>query len=74
MKINRLKEIRKIRNLTENELANYLNISKSKYINYEKDINNIPITALPEICKYLNISADYILGLTNNPKPYPKKK
>ena len=32
----------------------------------EKGINVMPVTYLPKICKILNVSADYILGLKEN--------
>lgn len=32
------------------------------------------VTYLPKICKILNVSADYILGLTDNPNTQLKTK
>lgn len=34
----------------------------------------MPITYLKDICKYLDVSADYIIGLTDEMNPYPKEK
>lgn len=51
-------------NITQKEMALKLGI-KQQYSRYEKWINVMPVTYLPKICKILNVSADYILGLSN---------
>ena len=70
----RLKWIRDCRNITQKEIANYLGIKQQQYARYEKGINIMPITYLDKICKYLNISADYLIGLTEEMLPCPKEK
>lgn len=69
-----LKFIRETRNITQKELSNYLGIKQQQYARYEKGINIMPITYLPKICEYLDISADFILGLTEKIIPCPKKE
>lgn len=59
----RIKWLRDCKNITQKELATALNIKQQQYARYEEGINVMPVTYLPKICKYLNISADYILGL-----------
>lgn len=68
----RLQWIRDCKNITQKEIAEILNIKQQQYARYEKGINIMPITYLPKICRYLNVSADYILGLTNEMKPLKK--
>lgn len=53
-------------NITQKEMALRLGIKQQQYSRYEKGINVMPVTYLPKICKILNVSADYILGLTDN--------
>lgn len=60
-------------NITQKEMALKLGIKQQQYSRYEKGINVMPVTYLPKICKILNVSADYILGLTDNPKINAKK-
>ena len=60
-------------NITQKTMALKLGIKQQQYARYEKGINVMPVTYLPKICKLLNVSADYILGLTNNPKLNTKK-
>lgn len=66
--------VRDCRNITQKELATALGIKPQQYIRYEKGINVMPVTYLPKICKYLDISADYIIGLTDEMKECPKEK
>ena len=61
-------------NITQKEMALKLGIKQQQYSRYEKGINVMPVTYLPKICKILNVSADYILGLTDNPNTQSKTK
>lgn len=70
----KLKWIRDCRNITQKEIADYLGIKQQQYARYEKGINVMPITYLAKICIYLNVSADYIIGLTNEMLPCTKQK
>ena len=53
-------------NITQKEMALRLGIKQQQYSRYEKGINVMPVTYLPKICKILNVSSDYILGLKEN--------
>ena len=64
----RLKEFRKENKLTQKELANILNTTFSSIAWNEKGRNLIATPFLYTICKKYNISADYLLGRTNEPK------
>ena len=70
----RLQWIRDCKNVTQKEMAKALGIKPQQYARYEKGINIMPITYLRPICEYLNISADYILGLINEPKSLKDEK
>ena len=56
--------IRNCRNITQKDIATHLGIKQQQYARYEKGVNVMPVTYLPEICKFLGVSADYILGLS----------
>ena len=64
----RLKEFRKENNLTQVKLANILNTVHPVITNYEKGKFLISTPFLYTICKKFHLSADYLLGKTNNPK------
>lgn len=64
----RLKEFRKEQKLTQEKLANILNTVHPVITNYENGKHLIATPFLYTICKKYYISADYLLGKTNNPK------
>ena len=70
----RLQWIRDCKNITQKELAEYLGIKQQQYARYEKGVNVMPVTYLGPICKFLDISADYLLGLINDPIPLSQKE
>lgn len=69
----RLLLAREKRGITQKELSEILGIKQQQYARYEKGINIMPITHLKQICIALDISADYILGLTAKIKSYKEK-
>ncbi len=64
----RLKDFRKENKLTQEKLAEILNIGKGTIAEYERGNYIISTTSLYTICKNYNISADYLLGKIDNPK------
>ena len=71
MNINRLKEIRQDRDLLQKDVAKILKTSQKQYSLYENGIRLIPIDKLAILAKYYNTSVDYLIGLTDERKPYP---
>ena len=69
----RLKDLREDADLTQQRVAEYLHIKQNTYSQYENGQRQIPIEALIVLAKFYNTSTDYILGLTNTKKAYPKK-
>ena len=53
---------------TQNELADYLKVSRSTYAGWENGIDAIPLLKLNEFCNYYGISLDYICGLSDTKK------
>ncbi len=70
----RIKWIRDCKNISQKQIAEYLGIKQQQYARYEKGINVMPITYLAKICKYFDVSADYILGLTDEMISYKEKE
>ncbi len=64
----RLKELRKLNNLTQDKLALKLNVSRTTITEYERGTNLIATPFLYTICKKYKISADYLLGKIDEPK------
>lgn len=69
----RIAWIRDCRSITQKEMAERLNIKQQQYARYEKGINVMPVTYLEPICKILNVSADYIVGITEIPEKLNKE-
>jgi len=61
----KIKNLRIENNLTQESIANILNIAKQTYNHYELQENIIPIKHLNTLSNYYNVSIDYIFGLTN---------
>ncbi len=61
----RIKALREDADKTQAELAEYLNIAQNTYSQYENGKREIPLLCLIKLCKYYNVSADYILGLSS---------
>ncbi len=72
--VTRLKDIRKDRDLAQKDIAKILGTSQVQYSRYEMGIRLLPIDKLVILANYYNVSTDYLLGLTNERKPYPKAK
>ncbi len=74
MEFYRFKDIREDRDLLQTDIAKVLNTTQCQYSLYENGIRSMPIEKLIILAKYYDVSVDYILGLTNERKPYPKAK
>lgn len=70
----RIREIREDKDLTQKQLGQLLNCTQQTYARYESGEITIDIYNLIKLANFYNTSTDYLLGLTNEIKPYPKKK
>lgn len=66
----RLKQLRKERNLTQNDISKFLNITSPQYSLYETGKRPIPILLLSKLAQFYNTSIDYIVGDTDEIIPY----
>ena len=64
----RIRDLREDADLKQREVAEMLNCSQRVYSNYELGQRDIPTDVLIKLSNYYQVSTDYILGLTNNPK------
>ena len=63
----RIKELRIKNNLSQKQLANYLEISIAAYSQFERMDTLIPIELLNKLANYYNVSLDYLLKITDKP-------
>ena len=64
----RIRDLREDRDLKQRQLAEYLNCSQQVYSNYELGQRDIPTDVLIQLSNFYNVSVDYLLDLTSNPK------
>ena len=70
----RLRDLREDNDITQNALAEHLHIRQNTYSQYENGQRQVPVEVLIALSAYYCTSVDYILELTNEKKPYPRKK
>lgn len=61
----RLVQLRKEKGVTLKEVANNIGVTVSAYSNYEQGIRMPSIDIICRICKYFDVTSDYLLGLEN---------
>lgn len=66
--IKRIRDLREDNDKTQQEVAEILGTSQTMYARYERGANELPIHHLIKLCQLYNVSADYILGLSDVPK------
>ena len=64
----RIRDLREDNNYTQKEIAKILNCSQQVYSNYELGQRDIPTDILIKLAVFYNVSVDYILGISDNPK------
>lgn len=69
----RLLELRKDADLTQDDLAAILKINKHSISSYERDKSEPPDAIKIAIAQYFNVSVDYLLGVTDDPAPIDQK-
>lgn len=70
----RIRDIREDKNYTQEKIAEILNIKQNTYSQIETGKNNIQTDQLIKLAEFYNTSTDYLLGLTNETKPYTRVK
>ena len=64
----RIRDLREDHDLKQRQVADILNCSQQVYSNYELGQRDLPTDVLIRLSDFYNVSVDYLLGLTSNPK------
>ena len=72
--IKMLRDLREDHDKTQQEIAEILGTSQTMYARYERGANELPLHHLITLCRYYRVSADYILGLAEDPKTSGKEQ
>lgn len=70
--LQRLKELRKARALTQRDIADMLGVNRTTYTKYESDASEPPLETLYKLADYFDVSLDYLLeksDIKNTPAP-----
>ena len=70
----RIRDLREDGDISQQFLADLLNVAQSTYSRYERDVHAIPMSSLIILANFYNTSIDYLVGRTNEKNPYPPKK
>lgn len=71
---NRLRSLREDNDLLQKDIAAFLNCTQVCYSNYEIGKRDIPTDILIRLSEFYDTSIDYLLGITDVTKPYPRIK
>lgn len=69
----KIRDLREDRDLTQKQMGEFLHCSQRIYSNYERGDVDIPTQILIKLAFFHNTSVDYLLGLTDDKCPYPRK-
>lgn len=72
--MNRLKELRKAKKLTQKELADKIDTTKLTISNWENEKHVIKSDKAQILADFFGVSAGYLLGYSDNPKQYDDEK
>lgn len=70
----KIRDIREDRDFTQKDIAKVLNCKQQTYSRYETGEITIDIFRLETLANFYNTSIDYLVGLTDEIEPYPRKK
>ena len=68
----RIRDLREDHDLLQKDVAAYLKCTQVCYSNYEMGKRDIPTDVLKALALFYDTSVDYLLGLTDEAKPYPR--
>ena len=68
----RICDLREDYDLLQKDIAAYLKCTQVCYSNYEMGKRDIPTDVLKALALFYDTSVDYLLGLTDEAKPYPR--
>ena len=70
----RIRNLRIDADLTQEKIARILNVKQNTYSQYELGILRYPVETLIQLASFYNTSIDYLVGLTDDPRPYERSR
>lgn len=72
-RFDRIRNLREDADLTQAEIGEQINVPQRTYAYYERGERMIPPQVLIALAEFHQVSVDYLLGLTDQKKPYPRR-
>lgn len=70
----RLRDLREDHDLSQQQVADFLNMKQPQYSRYERGLRDVPTDILIRLADLYKTSVDYLLGLTDDTQPYHRNK
>ena len=70
----RIRDMREDADLNQKAIAEYLLCDQSLYSKYERDERALPLELAVRLAEFYHVSVDYLVFLTDEKKPYPRRK
>jgi len=70
----RIRDLREDHDLSQKQVAEHLRCDQSLYSKYERGEREVPLQIMAKLAVFYQTSIDYLVGLTNEQKPYPRVK
>ena len=68
----RIRDCREDRDLKQRQMADYLHCDQSLYSKYERGERDVPLQIMVRLADFYGTSIDYLVGRTDEPRPYRK--
>ena len=68
----RIRGLREDNDLTQTQVADIIHVGQKTYSDYERENLRIPVESLIKLAKYYDVDMNYICGVTNQKRPFPK--
>ena len=69
-----MRGLREDKDLSQKDIANYLQVHQTTYSDYELGNVNIPVCLLIKLAEFYNTSVDYLIDITDEKQPYKQRK
>lgn len=66
----KIRDMREDNDFTQQQVADYLKCDRSLYSKYEREERDVPLHIMVKLAMLYKTSVDYLVGLTNEKKPY----
>ena len=70
--VERISELREDHDYKQKEIADVINVAQTTYSDYERGIVRIPVEYLIRLAEFYNVDMNYLCGVSNIKRPFPR--